>query len=74
MSEVAKSVGTVISELTGPLRSLQTARDAKTLASVTSTTPPDEEAKAFKRLDTLLNSDQPIRGDVPRGFYFNVKV
>jgi hypothetical protein len=74
MSEVTKSVGTVVSELTGPLRSLQTARDAKTLASVTTTTPPNEETKAFNRLDKLLNGDQPIRGDVPRGFYFNVKV
>lgn len=74
MSEVTKSVGTVVSELTGPLRSLQTARDAKTLASATTTTPPNEETKAFNRLDKLLNGDQPIRGDVPRGFYFNVKV
>ena len=74
MSEVTKSVGTVVSELTGPLRSLQTARDAKTLASVTTTTPPDKETKAFNRLDKLLNGDQPFRGDVPRGFYFNVKV
>jgi hypothetical protein len=74
MSEVTKSVGTVVSELTGPLRSLQTARDAKTLASVTTTTPPEEEVKAFNRLDKLLNGDEPIRGDVPRGFYFNVKV
>ncbi|MGY8991961.1 MAG: hypothetical protein ACKVHL_10270 [Rhodospirillales bacterium] len=74
MSEVTRSVGTVVSELTGSLRSLQTARDAKTLASVTTTTPPEEEVKAFNRLDKLLNGDEPIRGDVPRGFYFNVKV
>ena len=74
MNEVAKSVGNVISELTGPLRSLQTAQDAKTLASVTETTPPDEETKAFDRLNKLLDGDQPVRGDVPRGFYFNIRV
>ena len=74
MSEVPKTVGNIISELTGPLRSLQTARDAKTLASVTKAPPLDEEAKAFDRLNTLLKSDQPIRGDVPRGYYFNVRV
>ncbi|MEL0107624.1 MAG: hypothetical protein VW802_11845 [Rhodospirillaceae bacterium] len=74
MTDVTKSVGDIVSELTGPLRSLQTARDAKTLASVTAAATPDEEARAFARLNQLLNSDQPIRGDVPRGFYFNVKV
>ena len=67
-------MGNVISELTGPLRSLQTAQDAKNLASVTKTTPPDEETKAFIRLNKLLDGDQPIRGDVPRGFYFNLRV
>jgi len=74
MNEVPKIVGNVISELTGPLRSLQTARDAKVQASVVKAAPPDEETKAFDRLNKLLDSDQPIRGDVPRGFYFNVRV
>lgn len=74
MSEVAKSVGTLVAELGSPLRSLQTARDAKTLASVTETSPPEEEKKAFERLNKLLDGDRPIRGDVPRGFYFNIRV
>ena len=74
MSEPTKSLGTVFSELAGPMRSLQTAQDARTLASVTSVTPKEEEVKAFVRLDKILNKEQKIREDVPRGYYFNIKV
>lgn len=33
-----------------------------------------ENIRALKRLDSVLNGDQPMRGDVPRGFYLNLRV
>ncbi len=29
---------------------------------------------SLRRLDRALNSGQPLRGDVPRGFYLNLEV
>ena len=78
MNEVPKTihqtVSNVVAELTGPLRSLQTARDAKNLASVTQTSTPEEEQRALDRLNKILKGNGTLRGDVPRGFYFNVRV
>lgn len=33
-----------------------------------------ENIRALKRLDHALSADQPLRGDVPRGFYLNLRV
>ncbi|MEQ8195712.1 MAG: hypothetical protein RIB59_14600 [Rhodospirillales bacterium] len=74
MNEVNKPAAPVIPELSGAFRSLQAARDARNSAAATTTTPPDEEQRALNRLDKLLNNGDPIRGDVPRGYYFNVRV
>lgn len=74
MNDVTKTANALIPEPSGTFRSLQTARDAKNLASVTAESPPDEEQKALTRLDRLLNSGEPVRGDVPRGYYFNIRV
>ncbi len=27
---------------------------------------------SLERLNRMMNSDQPLRGDVPRGFYLNI--
>jgi hypothetical protein len=74
MNDIAKPTGPLLPEPSGPFRSLQTAREAKNLASVTAASPPDEEQKALTRLDRLLNGGDPVRGDVPRGYYFNIRV
>ena len=29
---------------------------------------------ALRRLDSALSNNQPLRGDVPRGFYLNIRV
>ncbi len=34
----------------------------------------DQERRALERLDRLLRSGQQMRGDVPRGFYFDLAV
>lgn len=33
-----------------------------------------ENIASLKRLDRILSSGQPLRGDVPRGFYLDLKV
>ncbi len=34
----------------------------------------EQERRALDRLDRLLRSGGPLRGDVPRGFYFDLLV
>jgi len=40
------------------------------------TKPMDEPAfrRALAKLDQTLDTDKPFRGDVPRGFYLNIRV
>ena len=40
------------------------------------TKPMDEPAfrRALAKLDQTLDADKPFRGDVPRGFYLNIRV
>jgi hypothetical protein len=33
-----------------------------------------ENAASLNRLNRALSSDQPLRGDVPRGFYLNLRI
>jgi hypothetical protein len=30
--------------------------------------------KAITRLDQIMESNRPLRGDVPRGFYLNIEI
>lgn len=33
-----------------------------------------ENLASLRRLNRALSSDQPLRGDVPRGYYLNIRV
>ena len=33
-----------------------------------------EERDGLRRLNQILDQDQPLRGNVPRGFYLNIKI
>jgi len=34
----------------------------------------DAERRSLRRLNQVLDHNQPLRDDVPRGFYLNIKV
>ena len=42
-------------------------------ASVPQDTTP-EELNGLKRLNQILGKDQPLRDNVPRGFYLNIRI
>ncbi|MEE8352073.1 MAG: hypothetical protein V3R37_07800 [Rhodospirillales bacterium] len=42
-------------------------------ASVTQDSTP-EELNGLKRLNRILSKDQPLRDNVPRGFYLNIRI
>jgi len=33
-----------------------------------------EERDGLRRLNQILDQDRPLRGNVPRGFYLNIKI
>lgn len=52
----------------------QRAREVHTRAAVTRPNDSEDLTRALTRLENLLDSGQPPRRDVPRGFYFNARV
>lgn len=49
-------------------------REIKALARVAEKSDSAEARQALARLSRLLASGQPLRGDVPRGYYLNFTV
>ncbi|TCS63632.1 hypothetical protein EDD55_103255 [Varunaivibrio sulfuroxidans] len=54
--------------------SYQLARDAGARARVFHTPETPQNTASLARLDRILSSGQPLRGDVPRGYYLNIVV
>lgn len=52
----------------------QSGRDVKARASVFRELDSDENRSALSRLDRFLSQGTPLRDDVPRGFYLNIRV
>ena len=52
----------------------EASRDVKNRASVTKPMNDPEFKNAVMRLNRDLEADAPLRHDVPRGFYLNVRV
>jgi len=48
------------------------AREVGFRARVTRATETSGEQRALQRLDKLLNSEEPLDPNVPRGFYINI--
>ena len=49
-------------------------RAVERVAAVTASRYSPESLAEMKRLETFLKSGEPVRKDVPRGFYFNALV
>ena len=49
-------------------------RELQARASVTSEHKSELERRSLRRLNQALSNDQPLRENVPRGFYINIEV
>lgn len=49
-----------------------TALEVKSRAAVTSQNQSAEDRNNLRRLNSALSHEQPLREDVPRGFYLNI--
>jgi len=49
-------------------------REVKTRAALTDQKQSNEERNSLRRLNSVLSKDQPLRQDVPRGYYLNITV
>ena len=49
-------------------------REVQTRASVSSERQSDQERRSLRRLNQALSNDQPLRDNVPRGFYINIEI
>ncbi len=57
-----------------PPKGYRDAGDVERRAGIMSAVESPENVAAVRRLDRSLNSGQPLRGDVPRGYYLSLKV
>jgi len=51
-----------------------TAREARTRAQADPNNQPPQSVRATKRLEAALKSEKPLRRDVPRGYYLDIKI
>ena len=49
-------------------------RDIQVRAKTTEQNPSDQEKMGLRRLNSVLNHGEPLRDDVPRGYYLNITV
>lgn len=52
----------------------ESVREVRARANTTEQTPSDQEKLGLRRLNAALNNDEPLRDDVPRGYYLNITV
>lgn len=52
----------------------QSVRDVKARATVTDQGVSAEERRGLRRLNQVLEQNQPLREDVPRGYYLNINI
>lgn len=51
-----------------------TVRDVKARANTSEQSPSEQEKNGLRRLNSVLNNNEPLRDDVPRGYYLNISV
>ena len=52
----------------------ETIRQVRTRAESISQDTSPEERDGLRRLNQILDQDRPLRDNVPRGFYLNIKI
>lgn len=49
-------------------------RDIQVRANTTEQNASEQEKQGLRRLNSALNHDEPLRDDVPRGYYLNITI
>lgn len=73
-SSVSPAQSSSVSQAATQRAAYADAGDVSRRANVLNSAESPENLASLNRLDRALSSDQPLRGDVPRGFYLNIKV
>ena len=74
MTEASNVQNTPVAQTGARSGDYKAAHRVKTRASVTRPTDSPENRKSLTRLNGILASGRPLDGDMPRGFYLNVKI
>ena len=74
MTEASKIQNTGVAPSGARSGDYKTAHRVKTRASVTRPAESPEIRKSVTRLNGILASGRPLDGDMPRGFYLNIRV
>ncbi len=74
MTEASKIQNAVVAQSGARSGDYKAAHRVKTHASVTRPNDSPEIRKSVTRLNGILASGRPLDGDMPRGFYLNIRV
>ena len=74
MAETTNITGAAVPRAREARNVFEIVREARLRAEVTESDDSPELKVALKRLDRVLNAGQPLRDQVPRGFYLNIRV
>ena len=74
MSELNNIASRIVGDPSNRPRGYQAQREVSARASVSRFSESPQNRAALTRLDKILTADKPLRDDVPRGFYLNMKI
>ena len=74
MAEPININGPTVAPLGGKTEGYREAHQVRVRAAATRSSDTPALQKAMTRLDRIMLSGRPLRGDVPRGYYLNIKV
>ena len=74
MAEPININGPAVAPLGTKAQGYREAHQVRIRAAATRPSDPPMVQKAITRLDQIMESNRPLRGDVPRGFYLNIEI
>ena len=74
MSEAVRITGQEVVPTEGRPRVYKDAREVEIRAAVSRPDESPEQKAALSRLGRILDSGRPLKRDVPRGFYLNIRI
>lgn len=74
MADVSTISGQSLVRLAPSTDGYRASRDVKTRAAVTKSADTIYNRQALKRLDLILKTGRPLKDQVPRGYYLDLKI
>ncbi len=74
MADASTISGQSLIRLAPSAEGYRASRDVKTRAAVTRSDETIQNRQALKRLDLILKTGRPLKDEVPRGYYLDLKV